>query len=244
MKKFPIFIGHRGTNYLKTENTLPAIEKAISAKFDFLEIDVQQTKDNELVIFHDSFLEKKTNGYGSIKDKFLNYFKNIVYKKTSIQIPSFLDFLDQYSYFKNYIIDLKNPGLGSSVIKLLNKKNIEDQCIIASKFIKDLSILKKTYTNIKICLWLREEELNFESFLRLAPQKMVLNLHMLGIYHSKINTEYFQFCKENKIISVAWGCYENGDPISNIKNVISKGIDAVLIDEYQHLQTIKDWIRG
>jgi glycerophosphoryl diester phosphodiesterase len=45
--------GHRGARALRPENTLPALEYAIQAGADALEMDVAVSKDNVLVISHD-----------------------------------------------------------------------------------------------------------------------------------------------------------------------------------------------
>jgi glycerophosphoryl diester phosphodiesterase len=48
--------GHRGARGVRLENTLPAFEAAIEAGVDMIELDVVVTKDGELVIFHDFFI--------------------------------------------------------------------------------------------------------------------------------------------------------------------------------------------
>jgi len=53
-------IAHRGYRSIRAENTLSAFEQSIS-KFDFIELDIQVTKDYELVVFHDYKLERTTD---------------------------------------------------------------------------------------------------------------------------------------------------------------------------------------
>lgn len=47
-------IGHRGAAGLRPENTMASIEKAIEDGADWVEIDVQETADGEVVVMHDS----------------------------------------------------------------------------------------------------------------------------------------------------------------------------------------------
>ena len=49
---------HRGGARMAPENTVSAIESAIRSRADYAEIDVQETKDGEIVLLHDSSLER------------------------------------------------------------------------------------------------------------------------------------------------------------------------------------------
>ncbi len=59
---------HRGVSQYSPENTLTAINNAIFLKCDYVEIDVQETKDCKLVVFHDDNLERITGLNQSIWD--------------------------------------------------------------------------------------------------------------------------------------------------------------------------------
>lgn len=49
-----VIIAHRGASGQAPENTMAAIEAAIDAGADWIEIDVQESADGEVVVFHDS----------------------------------------------------------------------------------------------------------------------------------------------------------------------------------------------
>lgn len=57
----PLIIAHRGASFDAPESTQIAYEKAIEMKADFLEADIQMTKDGHLIIFHDETLQRTTN---------------------------------------------------------------------------------------------------------------------------------------------------------------------------------------
>ncbi len=63
-----IVYAHRGLSSLYPENTLEAFKKALEYKIGGIETDVQMSKDGELMIFHDEYLERTTNGKGFLKD--------------------------------------------------------------------------------------------------------------------------------------------------------------------------------
>lgn len=61
-------IGHRGAMGHLAENTLASIQKALELKCDMIEIDIHKIKSGELMVFHDTTLERLTNGKGAIED--------------------------------------------------------------------------------------------------------------------------------------------------------------------------------
>ncbi|MGW3624440.1 glycerophosphodiester phosphodiesterase [Streptomyces sp. NPDC000880] len=57
----PLVIAHRGASGYAPENTLAAVDVADAMDIDWVENDVQRTKDGELVIVHDTTLARTTN---------------------------------------------------------------------------------------------------------------------------------------------------------------------------------------
>ena len=62
---------HRGWCEKYPENTMIAFKEAVKLGVDQLEIDVRVTLDNELVIIHDSTVDRTTNGMGKVCEKTL-----------------------------------------------------------------------------------------------------------------------------------------------------------------------------
>ena len=59
---------HRGAARYAPENTLPALEKAIRLGADFVEFDLQTTRDGGFVLLHDRTLNRTTNGRGPVRE--------------------------------------------------------------------------------------------------------------------------------------------------------------------------------
>ena len=60
--------GHRGASGYAPENTMTAFEKAVELGADGIELDVQLTKDGELVVIHDETIDRVSYGSGWVKD--------------------------------------------------------------------------------------------------------------------------------------------------------------------------------
>ena len=54
----PYVFGHRGASGYEIENTLPSFKKAVRMGAG-IETDVQETKDKELICFHDYYIKSK-----------------------------------------------------------------------------------------------------------------------------------------------------------------------------------------
>ena len=67
-KKKTLVWAHRGASGYLPENTLPAFERAVELGADGIELDVQLTKDGELIILHDETIDRTSDGSGWVKD--------------------------------------------------------------------------------------------------------------------------------------------------------------------------------
>ncbi|MEV7596593.1 glycerophosphodiester phosphodiesterase [Kitasatospora sp. NPDC089797] len=64
----PVVIGHRGAPRSAPENTMAAFEAALDQGADWLETDVQTTRDGVPVLMHDPTVDRTTDGRGAVAD--------------------------------------------------------------------------------------------------------------------------------------------------------------------------------
>ena len=62
----PLVIAHRGASGTAPENTLAAFRRAVACGADMVELDVQLTRDGEVVVVHDFTLDRTTDGTGAV----------------------------------------------------------------------------------------------------------------------------------------------------------------------------------
>ncbi len=143
-KKFEI-IAHKGASGVAPENTIPAIMKALEMGVDMIEIDVQQTKDEQIVVFHDETLDRTTDGEGYVHDYTLEELKQLdagfwfapAYKGTTI--PTLREVLDSINGKCKVLIEIKHtdhPHYEDFAEKLVevirNEKNGYEWCFLQS----------------------------------------------------------------------------------------------------------------
>ncbi len=134
---------HRGDSSKALENTLPAFEKAIESGSDWIELDVNETRDNVPVVFHDCNLKRLMGKDARIRDLTLEELK-AVHPAASmgsafggIQIPTLEEVLNTCKGRIYLDIEVKEDAGQSSdftdrVIQLIRDKGMVDQCMITS----------------------------------------------------------------------------------------------------------------
>jgi glycerophosphoryl diester phosphodiesterase len=73
----PLNFGHRGAPKAAPENTLVSFQKARELGADGVELDVMLCADGEVVVMHDSKVERTTDGHGRIPDLTLAQVKGL-----------------------------------------------------------------------------------------------------------------------------------------------------------------------
>ncbi len=137
---------HRGVSGEAPENTLAAFKAAAESGAHGIELDVQLTKDGQIVVIHDETIDRTTNGTGYVKDmawEQLRTYDAGSWFHPSFQgesIPSLEEVLDVVTAHHDSMIiniELKNdqidyPQLEEKVLELLNEKGMIEQTIISS----------------------------------------------------------------------------------------------------------------
>lgn len=112
MKNYIYEIAHRGFSGLFKDNSLKSFEKAISNNFDMIELDIQITKDNEIVIFHDTYISKSgkssNQNFSKTDHSFIVDLTLEEIKKIDRKIISLNEFFNKIDPLKNKIyLDIK-----------------------------------------------------------------------------------------------------------------------------------------
>ncbi|HOF01869.1 MAG TPA: glycerophosphodiester phosphodiesterase family protein [Spirochaetota bacterium] len=185
MKKVKI-LGHRGYRGKYTENSLTAFRKAFENGADGIECDIQKTKDNRYIVFHDDKIDRFSSNTGFIKDYTLEEIKKNVDLGNNETVPEIEEFLKIIPPDKLINIELKKETITiedcadiySIIMKYLDKKNI----LISSFEHSLLPYFKKK--NIKIGMLVDENHLMpgllkfIKSVISISPQFMNLPIEM------------------------------------------------------------------
>lgn len=131
---------HRGCSSTHPENTMAAFIEAHRVGADGIELDVQLSKDGEVVVIHDYTVNRTTNGKGKVEELTLKELKslNAGTKKLKQEIPTLIEVF-QWLKTNNLLcnIEIKKPHmdhqiLEEKVIALIKRYNLDERIIISS----------------------------------------------------------------------------------------------------------------
>ena len=125
----PLVIGHRGASGTAPEHTIAAYDRAIALGADYIEQDLQMTRDSVLVIMHDPTLDRTMRGApdnckGRVIEKTLAQIKQCdaglwfnerypqLAKREFVgqRVLTLEELFQRYGDSMNYYIETKNPG--------------------------------------------------------------------------------------------------------------------------------------
>jgi len=138
-------IAHRGEHVECPENTLPAIEKAISLGVDWVEIDVRTTKDGKFVLMHDGDLARTTGAKGQIADLTLEELRALDASQNkpgfkNTRIPTLDEALAAMRGKCGVYFDAKRIS-ADAIIAALKRHGMIDHCVVYGGFnlLRDLT---------------------------------------------------------------------------------------------------------
>src|SRR5262249_49761528 len=137
-------IGHRGASGYAPEHTFASYDRAIALGADYIEQDLQLTKDGVLIAMHDATLDRTARGEaanckGAVIEKTIAQIKtcdvgtcfNEAYPQyarpeyVGARIPTLEEIFERYGHKPNYYIETKNPeeapGMEEKLVELLTK---------------------------------------------------------------------------------------------------------------------------
>lgn len=156
----PTVMAHRGLSADAPENTLYAFSDAISAGADFIELDVQQTRDGVLVVMHDSNLKRTTGvnkniwdvDYADIQNLDAGSWFDPAYANARIPtLEETLQFVDKRARLNIEIKPTKHGSdtLEQDVAELITQYQYTDACYVTSFSYGSLKKVKEANPEIR-----------------------------------------------------------------------------------------------
>jgi glycerophosphoryl diester phosphodiesterase len=140
----PLVFAHRGFGNHGPDNSLYAVERALQAGMDGVDVDGQLTRDGELVIFHDLSVDRLTSGVGRVREltraQMLALDLGPRYDPAihGAYVRTFEDFVRTVKGHGILMVELKVPGLAPTGIEQraveIVRKHAAHQDVVLSSF--------------------------------------------------------------------------------------------------------------
>ena len=154
---------HRGCSMAYPENTLEAFE--VAAKLNGItgiELDVQLTKDKEIVVIHDETVDRTTSGTGNVCEYTLEEIKRLTIKSvndTVTYIPTLeevFELLAPYCKQNGLLINIelktsrvRYEGIEEQTMALVEKFGLEDYIVYSSFLPESVGLIKQINSKAK-----------------------------------------------------------------------------------------------
>lgn len=139
----PLVAAHRGASGERPENTLAAFERAVELGADFIELDIQLSRDGVPVVIHDYELDRTTDGRGPVQAASLAELKNLDAGSWSDptwpaqRIPTLNEILSSFAGKTRFLIEIKTgpfdfAGIEDKVEQEISEAGLADSVVVIS----------------------------------------------------------------------------------------------------------------
>jgi len=240
-----ILIAHRGESYLAPENTLEAINMAWEKGARAVEIDVQLTSDNKIVVIHDKNTRRVGDITKSVKRSSLKELKIVdvgLFKGTQwkgARIPALYEVLQTIPAHGKLIVEIKSGAkIIPYILNELERSGLENHQIeIISFNYRILAELKRQAPFYKI-LWLLALDYFWPRWILRINNKKLLRkvsdagLDGINVWAGEVLDKTFINYFKGENLSVYTWTVNSPKMASSLRE---KGVDAITTDRQEWL---------
>ena len=250
-------IVHRGGGARVPENTLPAVRRSLAGGFTEVELDVQISLDDVLVLYHDHTLERKTGHEGSVgvytaaeltRFELGSWFDRehpeVAESFAGTPIATLAEVFSEFGPRLYYHLEIKgeDPRIPEVLLQAIATGGFTDRVTVTSFLFDQLARFRSLSGEIPIC-WLleRNRDLAGEAVRkedRLARQRAQVDVarragfSQVAISASEISAQIVDFAHANELGIRAWGV----GSIEDERRVLASGSDGATTDWPERLR--------
>ena len=221
---------HRGASAYAPENTVEAFALAMEQGADGIELDVQMTKDGQVVVIHDETIDRVSDGTGAVRDYTLEelkkfHFSNHMENYENAVIPTLKEVLDLIKSSNMLLnIELKTgiywyPNLEEKTMELVKEAGMEDRVIYASFNHYSIKKILELNPHAECAFLYSDVILNVDKY---AKNAGVCGLHP-AVYHLKM-AEFLKEYQESGLKVRVWTVNKKED----MEKFIKADLEAVI----------------
>jgi len=215
-------VAHRGASGHAPEHTLPAYKLGEQMHGDYIEIDLQMTKDGVLIAMHDETVDRTTNGTGYVKDMTLNEIKQLDAgswfneqfpdkakdEYVGLKVPTLEEIIEKFGRGSRYYIETKAPnvypGMEEELLRILEKHKLlgpngpSSKVLLQSFSSESLKIINSINPNIPLV-----QLISYSAPASITDEEIEeIKEYEIGIgaSHARIDEEYVQKVRKHDLL--------------------------------------------
>jgi len=239
----PLNFAHRGASHEAPENTLAAFLLAAELGADGIELDVQLSKDGQVVVLHDFVLETTTNGHGLVRDRTLADLKALDAGSwfdpafADQRIPTLQEVMDAVGRRLLLNIELKtrglsDEGLAAAVVRLVEENGLLDRVILSS--FNPLAVWRVRRLNPWIPVGLLYAP-DLPLPLRRPWLHRLIRPEALHPHHTLVDEEYGRWAKRQGYRLHVWTVDDPGE----MWRLVRQGVEAIITNRPDLLRQVQ-----
>ncbi len=242
----PLVIAHRGGGGISPENTLFAFKRAVELGVDVLELDVRATADGELVVIHDSKVDRTTDGSGMVAAMTFEEIrkldagfrwtndngKTFPFRGQGIQIPTLREVFEAFPHIKiNIEPKYETPSPVAPLCQLITEFNRTDKVIVGSfrnevleDFRKNCKGVATSASPSEASFFLAGYKIGLsESY---SPEMQLLQIPQRIGKLEIVTEDYIRAAKERNLDVHVWTIND----VEDMKRLIALDVDGIMTD--------------
>jgi glycerophosphoryl diester phosphodiesterase/HEAT repeat protein len=200
---------HRTANEDVPENTLESLEQAALLGCDVVEIDLRRTLDGKIVLNHDGFLERLTDGIGETEKSYYDDLRTrdagswMSDRFEGMRMPLFEDALRLARERDiRLILDIKTKGIGADVLRLVEREGMLQRVRFNGEW-QDVKLLYPAANQADEAMWVQPG----------VTAEVVKTAHLAG-----------------KPVVANFSDNAHGMDLAGMKAAVAAGVDAINVD--------------
>lgn len=221
---------HRGASGYAPENTIEAFELAMEQKADGIELDVQLSRDGQLVVIHDETVDRVSDGHGRVQDFTLEELKRLNVNRphpeyARVQIPTLREVYEAVKESEITVnVELKTgvyfyPGICTKVLELAEEMGMENRIWYSSFNHMTLVSLKRMDPTVKTGILYSDGWLNVPEY--------AARIQADALHPAYYNLQYPGFMKEARERGLKVHPWTVNDETA-ITYMVQEGVDAII----------------
>lgn len=238
-------IAHRGLSCKYPDNTLVAFRKAVEAGADFIELDVQTSRDGHVVVFHDTTVDEMTDGVGAVHDLTLDELKRLDPKCRFLpdvrgeRIPTLRETFEALKATPmKFCVEIKGRDEAAAeetlthALRLIETCGVLDRCVLTSFKPEDLRLARSLLPVLPSAL--DPDDKTAFTPRELCTQVLSAGANILSLRHDYLTAELVDEVHAHGIPIWVWTVNEEQD----MRRAIEAGADAIMTDDPERLRDV------